>query len=247
MEVEIFLEQMGLTKNEVKTYLALLELGSAPAGPLIKKLGMHRAAVYNLLDILIDKGLVHYVIQANRKYFESQDPKRLFEIIDSKKKILEEQENGLKKYLPELELKRKLSKESQEGTIYKGKKGLKSVFEDILNYKTDFLVMGGSGRFKEIFGAYYTNWQKRRAQKKILLKIIYSESIRKEKREQILESSEIKYLSTEDIGPSTTFIYGDKVAIILWSDIPMAFLIRSESVVNSYKLFFDLMWGLAKK
>ena len=92
MDTQSTLESLGLTKNEVKTYLALLELGSVPAGPLIKKLGMHRAAVYNLLDILIEKGLVHFVSKANRKNFEALKPEKLLNQkahnIKSKNKML---------------------------------------------------------------------------------------------------------------------------------------------------------------
>lgn len=246
MPVQDFLEKLGLTKNEVKTYLALLELGSVPAGPLIKRLGMHRAAVYNLLDILIDKGLVHYVVQANRKYFEAQKPDRLIELIETKKSLLEEQEKELRKILPELELKRKLSKEIQEGTIYKGKKGLKSIFEDILTCKTDMLVTGATGKFKELFPTYYINWHKRRYEKKIKIKIIYSELVRKQKREEELGLINIKYLPDINITPSTTFVYGDKVAVVLWSEIPMVFLMRSKTVAESHRHFFEILWKTAR-
>ena len=238
------LEDLGLSKNEAKTYLALLKLGSVPAGPLIKVLGMHRAAVYDLLDILIDKGLVHYVIQSNRKYFEAQDPRRLFELIDHKKKKLNEQEKKLKEVLPELKLKRKLSKEKQESTIYKGKKGLKSIFEDILISKTSELkVMGAGGRFKEIFHAYFIHWHERRVKKKVALKIIYSESLYG-KRD--LKLAKIRYVPDINIVASTTLVYSDKVCIIVWSDEPMAFLVRSKNVSDSYISFFDLVWKNAK-
>ena len=237
------LEQLGLSKNEVKTYVTLLRLGSVPAGPLIKELGMHRAAVYNLLDILIEKGLVHYVLQANRKYFEAQEPERLFELITSKKQRLEEQEDQLKEIIPLLTRQRQLASEKQEGTIYKGKKGLKSIFEDILRYPDqEFRVFGASGKFKEIFNAYFIHWQDRRVKEKIKLKIIYSESVKKEQREKELELAEVRYTKESNITPSTTLIYGDKVAIILWSDVPMAFLMRSKNVSDSYSNFFDMLW-----
>lgn len=246
MESEELLEQLGLTKKESLTYLTLLRLGSVPAGPLIKELGMHRAAVYNLLDILIDKGLVHYVVQANRKYFEAQDPERLLELISTQKQKLEEQEEQLKQKLPDLKEQRKIGAESQEGTVYKGKKGLKSIFEDILKYPNqEFLAMGASGKFKEIFHAYFIHWQDRRVKANIKLKIIYSESTRKKKRK--LKNAEIKYIEDGNITPSTTFIYGDKVATIIWSDNPMAFLIRSKTATESHKHFFELLWQQAKK
>jgi sugar-specific transcriptional regulator TrmB len=248
MEAEQLLENLGLSKNEAKTYLTLLKLGSVPAGPLIKGLGMHRAAVYDLLDILIDKGLVHYVVQANRKYFEAQSPERLIEIIEQEKQKLNKKEALLKEQIPKLESLRQIAKESQEGTIYKGKKGLKSIFEDVLKYSNqEYIVMGASGKFKEIFNAYFIHWQTRRVTANINLRIVYSESIRKEKREKELKLSEIRYTKNTNITPSTTFIYGDKVAIIMWSDIPLAFLMRSQNVSDSYRNCFDILWNSSTK
>lgn len=247
MEPEQLLQGLGLSKNEVKTYLTLLKLGSVSAGPLIKELGMHRAAVYNLLDILVDKGLVHYVIQANRKYFEAQEPDRLLELINSQRKTLENQERQLKQIIPELIQQRKLEAENQEGTIYKGKKGLKSIFEDILKSKNqEFLVMGASGKFKELFGVYFKHWHDRRVATNISLRIIFSEDIRKEKREKELKLAKIRYIRQPMATPSTTFIYSDKIAIIMWSETPLAFLMKSNTVFESHKHFFNIFWNQAK-
>lgn len=245
MDTQI-LEELGLTKNEIKIYLALLELGSTPAGKLIKKVGMHRGIVYDLIDLLIDKGLVSYVITANRKCFEAHDPERLREYLDTKKQELELKQNELNKLIPILQQKRQLAHEEQEGTIFKGKKGLKSVFEDILHEKKEWFVFGATGQFKEIFNAYFIHFHNRRAKAKIPLKILFQEEIRQQHREKELKLVKIKYLSNSYISPSTTFIYDDKVVIINWSVEPMAFLMRSKQVADSYKSFFDLLWKTAK-
>jgi|SRR3989344_9353430 len=244
MEIKL-LEGLGLTKNEIRLYIALLELGTAPAGVLIKKVGMYRATVYDIINLLIDKGLVSYVIKANRKYFEAQDPSRLLEYLDSKKQDLIKKENELKKIIPELRLKRKLSKEEQEGMIYKGKKGLKSIFEDILKEKKPWFVFGATGQFKEMFHAYFIHFHNRRTKLKIPLKIIFNEKIREEKREKELKLCKIKYLPESYITPATTFIYNDKVVIINWSIEPIAFLIRSNRTADSYRSFFDILWKTA--
>ena len=241
------LEDLGLTKNEVKVYLAMLELGSTPAGRLIKKVGMHRAAVYDIIDLLAAKGLVSYIIKANRKYFEAQDPDMLSEYIDSKKQELDEKEKELAKIIPELQLMRTLSKEEQEGNVYKGKKGLKSVFEDIIKERKPWFVFGATGQFKELFHAYFIHFHNRRANRGIPLKILFNEKIREEKREKELKKCEMKYLPEAYITPTTTYVYSNKTVIIVWSTEPMAFLIRSEKVAESYKTFFDLLWGIAKK
>jgi sugar-specific transcriptional regulator TrmB len=240
------LEELGLTKNEIRIYLALLELGSTPAGPLIKRVGMHRAAVYDIISMLTGKGLVSYIIKANRKYFEAQDPDRLLEYLESKKQEITDKEAELKKILPELQLKRKLSQEEQEGALYKSKKGLKSIFEDILKEKKPWLVFGATGKFKEIFHAYFTHFHEKRAKLKIPLKIIFNDEVRKQKRETELKLCRIRYLPDSYLSPSTTFIYGDKVVIINWSPDPVAFLMRSRQVADSYKSFFEILWKTTK-
>lgn len=240
------LEDLGLTKNEVRVYLALLKLGTSPAGELIKKVGMHRATVYDLIDLLIEKGLVSYVIKSNRKYFEAQDPDRLLEYLETKKQELSSKEKQLKELVPQLQFKRKLSHEEQEGTIYKGKKGLKSIFEDILKNKKPWHVFGATGKFKEMFPDYFVHFHKRRSKLRIPLKIIFNEEIRKEKRESELKNCEARYIPKSHITPSTTYVYGEKVAVIVWSEEPMAFLIRSREVANSYITFFEMLWKIAK-
>ena len=52
METDI-LARIGLTQNEIKIYLRLLEMGSVPAGRLIKGVGLHRTVVYDTLERLL--------------------------------------------------------------------------------------------------------------------------------------------------------------------------------------------------
>jgi hypothetical protein len=97
--------------------------------------------------------------------------------------------------------------------------------------------MGASGKFRELLGAYFVHWHDRRVEANIKLKILYEESVRKEHREETLKKAQIRYSPNSSLTPSTTYIYGDKVAIIHWSDVPMAFLIRSANVAESHRHF----------
>ena len=101
------LEKAGLTNNEIKVYLALLSLGSVSAGEIIKKSELHRAAVYDTLERLMDKGLVSYVIKANRKYFEAAMAKNLVEIIEKKRKKNQKRKTRTTKNHPGLRSKKK--------------------------------------------------------------------------------------------------------------------------------------------
>ena len=50
------LERIGLSKNEAKVYLVLLELGLTSSKAIIEKTNLHRQIVYDTLDLLIEKG-----------------------------------------------------------------------------------------------------------------------------------------------------------------------------------------------
>ena len=63
------LENLGLSNVEAKVYLALLEVGSVVANKIAEQSGIHRRTVYDALETLIEKGLVSFVIEANKKYY----------------------------------------------------------------------------------------------------------------------------------------------------------------------------------
>jgi sugar-specific transcriptional regulator TrmB len=248
MEINIILKEFGLTDNEIKLYLKLLELGSATSGELMKELGFYSKTIYELLDKLIDKGLVSFVIKSNIKYFEATNPEKFLDIISEEEKELKTKEEHIKQILPELIAKRRISKEPQEATIYKGNKGMKSVFEDMLKQKGEILVFGGGGKFKEALGPYSELWHKKRAKAEIKLRLLWNKKLRdKKKNLKKYELVQVKFLPEEFDNPAPAVIYGDKVTITVWSETPIATLIRSKEVASSYRSYFNTLWKIAKE
>ena len=56
---------------------------------------------------------------------------------------------------------------------------------------------------------------------------------------------EFRFLK-EYVSPALTYIYGDKVAIIIWSEEPTACLIQSNQAAESYKNYLNFLWNTAK-
>ena len=52
----------------------------------------------------------------------------------------------------------------------------------------------------------------------------------------------MRFLPQDVPSQSVTNIYGDKVAIILWSEIPEAIIIDDKSTAETYKAYFEFMW-----
>jgi sugar-specific transcriptional regulator TrmB len=120
----------GLTEGEIKVYLALLKLGLTTSGPIVNESGIAKSMVYPVLEKLIQKGLVSYIIKEKTKYFQASDPEKIIDFIEEKEKSLNKTKDEVKKSLPELELMMKLTKKS-EATIYLGIKGLRTAYERV--------------------------------------------------------------------------------------------------------------------
>jgi len=234
------LQELGLSTTEAKVYIALLELGSALAGEITKKSEINRTNVYDALERLIEKGLVTFVISANRKVFEPINPEQL-------KKILEEKQIQLNTILPKLNLKYKESKSEEEATIFKGKKGIKSIFGDILKERKELFVYGAESKFADMFPIYQKQWNKERAKLGIKVKIIYNEKVKQRKIKEQLKLLEMKFLPEHYEFPSTILIYGNKIVTIVWIETPFGFMIKSKEAVRSNITFFEILWRIAKE
>ena len=248
MNLKLILDKIGLAGNESKVYLALLSLGSALAGEITKESEVNRTNVYDALDKLVEKGLVSYVIEANRKYFQAAPLKNYTYYLEEKKKTIIDKKKLLTNIIPELEKIRQISKDTHEAILYRGRKGIKSIAEDIINTKQEMLVFGAEGKFVELFTHYAENWHTRRAKANIVIKIIFNELLRnkKENADKKWKKAAIRFTKQETT-PSTTWVYGDKVVVIIWEENPLATLIRSKHVAASYKEFFKVLWNSAKK
>jgi sugar-specific transcriptional regulator TrmB len=249
MDIEI-LRKAGLSGNEIKVYLALMKLGSVTAGAILKKTDIHRAGVYDTLERLMDKGLASYAIRANRKYFEAAHPDNLIEVIEKKEEELEKSKSRIKQILPELDAMRLLSKEPQEVTLFKGNKGIQSVLENMLGAKKVFALGGYSEEAEGIqFCLKYIlpRFHKQRVKKGIKIDFIFPKrSIKRGEQLKEMPHTNVRMLDEEFASLTGIQIYNEFVSIILWSKNPIAILIRSKEIADSYKQYFDYLWKNAK-
>ncbi len=230
------IEEAGLTRTEALVYKALIELGPSLAGQTARRTGLHRRSVYDATERLIKKGLIGYIVKNNRRYFEAVNPRRLLEIIEEKKA-------KLMSVLPDLEEQFLAKKEKQETNFYKGKSGLKSVFEDQLAEKKEILIIGSSTEFAEVLPFYFKWYDERRKKEKIRARIIFSSR----KNRARIPLSNVRFLPEKYSNPVSINIYADKIALILWSrEEPLAILIKNREISEGYRKYFELLWRVAK-
>lgn len=242
------LEEIGLTDSEIKVYLALLELGSSKKGPIVKKAGITSSKIYEVIDKLIERGLASYVIKDKVKYFNAAPPSRIKDYLREKEIKLKEQETEIDKLLPSLELKQKLTEKKIDAEVYRGWRGMQTVYNDLLESlkpKEEYFIFGASrGMDTKKVKSFYTRFNEKVTKKKLRANVIFNENARGN-IPNVEKSGDVKYL--DQTTPAEILVYDNKTAIVLLEKEPLIILIRGESIAKSFKAYFDVMWMVAKK
>ena len=229
------LEDFGLSINEAKVYLASLTLGSSKVNEISKKTEIIRETTYGIINSLIQKGLMSYVIKSGVKYFEAANPIKL-------KQILKEKELQINEIFPVLnELKKSVIKKPKI-EVYEGKKGLKTIMGDLLKSKTEILTIASNKNLKSLFEYYFPNFVKRRIKQGIKTKLLTDEKVLTK------ELIEYKYLPKSFDFKTANYIYKDKFAIISLSQKePIGIIIEDKEIAKSQRNQFNLLWSLIDK
>ncbi|MDH3352902.1 MAG: hypothetical protein OEL87_00455 [Nanoarchaeota archaeon] len=236
MKVETTLEKIGFSPNEIKVYLTLNKNGSTKAGKISKLAKIDRSSAYNSLKSLQEKGLVSYVNIGKVKWFQVTGPRRILD-------YLKEQEEDVKEILPQLQEAHQSQKVEGQVRLFKGNKGVRTVFLDMIRTGENNYVFGSEGQFSTRMPEFALQFDRMKKEKKIHTKNL----IRKDRKELDMKTSEHKYAPGVAESPAVTNIYGDKIAIIIWTDEPEAIIIENAAAAKAYKSYFDFMWKYGKK
>lgn len=232
------LQNLNLDEPEVKTYLALLDIGESTATKISERAEIGRVHTYQILTKLIEKGLASYIIKNNIKYFQAAEPETLL-------KSLQEKEESLRKILPELKARQKLTKQETSVEIYRGTEGLNTIFKMILHDKQGYHMLGGGDQAcnNAEFEAILKVFLKRAEQAKIKGWILE----RKASNFYVAAHELYRFLAPEYFSSTTLTIWGNKVVTLVWTRPYYAILIKNEEVAKSNLATFKYLWKNAEE
>jgi sugar-specific transcriptional regulator TrmB len=246
METEI-LSQLGLTKGEITVYLALNKLGESTIGPIGKESTVSKSKIYDILEKLIDKGLIGYIIKNDTKHFLANDPRMILEYIQKKENTLEQtKESAITELLPQLLLQRATASKKRIAEMYQGFEGIKAIREELLsNMKKEskLLVLGAPKVANVRWEGWFLDFHKRRIKKSIAMDIIYNADAQEfGKVRKKMKLTKVKYLPNKLVSPNWIDVFEKEVLFIILLKNPIAFVIRDETLANSFKSYFQIMW-----
>ncbi|MBU0953595.1 MAG: MarR family transcriptional regulator [Nanoarchaeota archaeon] len=236
------LKELGLTNNEMEVYLTLLRKGSISVNEISERSGLHRQAVYDALDRLLEKGFVSFVTKNNKKYFQGIYPEKILG-------ILKEKEEKFKSILPELVNLTKLPREDTFVEVFKGKGIVKTIYRDIINEfqkkPGEVLITGVDERKfieedKTALDQHLKKLKKMKCREKVLLKEGDTYFVKG-------PQTEYRWILEEAFNTTPIYVYNRKLAIIIWGNPNYAITIENENLAESYRKQFNLLWKISKK
>lgn len=253
MENEL-LQEMGLTQNESKVYLALLALKGARITAIANKADLHPKNAYNALETLIKKGLASYSLEGTVHIFKAESPMKLRE-------ILAEKANKLDKILPDLLTSFKTEEPIREISIMKGSEGINFMInglaeESTRNPKQDITVYAphelefhvrNDARIK--FRKLYAKLKRKNQH----MHLIHIDTKRARKNAKILDRGFEKTVMRKYF-PSLTktsvawSCAGDILFLNFFVENDQLYIrIKSRDVATAFRESFELLWKIAGK
>lgn len=244
INIKTKLEQLGFSTNEIKVYLALLEIGQTSAGSVIKKTRLHRSVVYETLEKLISRKLVFKLTKKKIAYYQPTDPSKILEYAKTQERIAHELVPQLKDIaaegLPEI-------------NVYEGIEAYKNFWLAAMNNlpegTIDYVAGSIGKKWAEYLGDDLENFLKTRIKRKIKWKIIVfeEETLEMDLWKKYPHLQEFRFLNRKCEKYGNFNVFGEE-SLILHSVVePMIIEIKNKTLVKVFKNLFDILWEAGTK
>jgi len=230
------LQAIGMDNKEIEIYLALTKDSASNIAMLLKSTTIERRTIYDVLERLMQKGLASYYEENGKKYYIATKPEIILEDLHQK-------QEDLKKIIPQLQNLPNIPTNTKV-EVFKGLKGLRTIFLDIINSGEIHYSFGNITPFNrdERYVPIVKRFLSALEQKNIKEKIIYAKGDPIKK----IKNGEYRSVDLKLIPPTPTVIYGDVTVQYIFTEPITIIKITSKDITSTNKKYFETFWNMAK-
>ena len=247
-KIQEILTKIGLSENESKVFLVLLQLGRGSVTEITRKAGLNRTTGYDILDNLVTKGLASISGKEPKQEYIAESPDKIIFLLEKEINEKSDQLRKIKNILPEIKSLHNVAGRPKV-RFYEGVQGLKDVYEDTLTSHEEIRAYATYDDMQATLPGYFPEYFFRRAKKNIPIRAIFpftqagldlSRDDEVQKRKTAMVPSDEYYFSPE------INIYDDKVMIASWKE-KLGIIIESHEIADAMKKMFELSWSEARR
>ena len=234
------LSKVGLNEREAVVYMALLELGEATIAQITKKAQVKRSTVYDMLELLKEKRLVSQSRIKKRPLFYAENPKKIVEDLDEKKR-------GMELAMPELISMMNLLDKKPKIRYFEGTSSVREIFEDTLNYPSEAILSWVPYPYLNLGEDYFWDYYgPARIKKKIWMHALMPDT----PGNRTISEKMGRYLVTTRFMTGKSFLGFDieiklysktRVGIISYTE-NLGIIIESKKIFDGVRALFETMW-----
>ncbi len=242
--LEKSLRKFGLKDKEIKIYLTLLTLGPSSVRKIALEANINRGTGYDILKKLIEMGLVSHYEKKSYQYFVPEDPAKIIDILEERKKEITRTKKEILKTIPDLQLLYSNITQKPFVKFYEGYSGAKEILRDVLSTVSklenkEYFVYSAES-IREYLYKSFKDFSEERIKKGVRVKVIAFG-----KGGKLRGKDERKWLNNiSESAPNYIIIYGNKVAFISIGPAgePLGTIIEDKATSQMQKVIFKYLW-----
>lgn len=246
------LQNYGFSSREAKIYLTCLEFGEDVVSSIARRAWENRVTTYSILKDLTQRGIANEVNKNKKKYYSVIAADTL--IAREEKKYIK-----LKKALPEFLAVTNHFASKTKISYHEWFENVKEIFDETLKQDDEILVIRGNESIKSIFKKdKFSSFHTKRIQRKIPIKIIYSEDYKAYQDFDIISEEELKekeyrenLVIQDDLFQmeNDIVLYGKDRIIMTFFDkkYVSCILLKNKDMFKSLKGIFNMFWKMSHK
>lgn len=238
----------GLTLEQAKVYLCLLEGGLMPVKAIASKTSVGRALIYKILKQLMVLRLVEQRDDIGKiTLFLPTHPLRIKEMIANKKSEFEETEKSFGSFYGKLVSDFNMLSGKPSVQFLEGLDGLQKVYDDILDINQDIRVISSPEQDRE--HALDLIREQIRKQKTMNIRTKAITPLGNQKVATPIEEDAQHLITRKSVPieklniPAQIIIYGDKVAVTNFKETVITVLIESKYISETFVKMFEYIWN----
>ncbi len=243
-----FLKELELSEIEAKLYLTLLQHGSTSVRELAETIEIKRTTAYFYIDQLVEKGLIMKLVKGSKKQVAANPPESLQHLVEQKvasAKLVEQTFPSILQTITS-SLPEQIDTNDSEIRYYKGKNGVRKIYEDALtaNEMRSYVNLSA---IQEVFPENFRLFDAAfKANPQLKIFEIVENSPRSKTRTQTSDKMHFHKILPPDmkLTAQDILIFEGKVGIINLKDDIHGVILRNTDLYNNLRLLFDFIWKI---
>lgn len=239
---------LGLSKNAIQFYLESFTSGKNTVGRIAVRCGMDRSSAYLVLVQLKKLGLLEEERKGKQSVVWAKSPQGILTKLRAEIRKIRSVYDEIETKLPELS-----ALYGEAGTkpvlqYYSGLDGLKQITEDVFEHaRGEILLLTNQQEEQKVFSeSDHRYFIKQRIAKQIRIRVLAVDS----PEARTLKKHDGRSLRQTRIIPKTehvpftteTYIYGDKVANLGFTNDIIGFIVHSKDFAQTQRWVFEGLW-----